>query len=73
MNSMKTLKLALIGIQTVVLSFGLTVLVSGCGGDTGTGGGGTVTAEDQVKQTQAAAGAMEAAGKAQKSQAPKAK
>ena len=63
---MKTVKRALIGCEILTLCFGLTALSAGCGGGGAGDSSGGVSVEEQVKKTQAAAGAMEAAGKAQK-------
>ena len=62
---MMTVKRALIGLEILTLCFGLTALGAGCGGGSTDSSGG-MSVEDQVKKTQDAKAAMEAAGKAQK-------
>jgi hypothetical protein len=65
-DAMKTVKRALIGCEILTLCFGLTALVAGCGGGGAADSSGGMSVEEQVKKTQDAKGAMDAASKEQK-------
>jgi hypothetical protein len=60
---MKTVQWVLIACRVLAVCFGLTLLSSGCGGESGAPRGGGTTAEEQKRDAESRK-AMEAASKA---------